>query len=224
MLLACAESFTEIDETQLPTLVEIRTRNIPESAREILASLACPIGDIDYVRMDHYIADPTGLRKAGGGPSFDDIPKEARRALKLGKNQIMRIDSVGVGANPIKGVARVTVQERDYYIARPDIILGYKFLQLLLSYQQKPEEFNAADFGKLFRALEKVYNKGELIEITRQILTHYENAHKAWYFGLVGNQQNPRPYQNLISRRIETLLTTPQLPPEIRTMLESLKD
>jgi len=30
MLLACAESFTEIDETKIPALVEVRTREIPD--------------------------------------------------------------------------------------------------------------------------------------------------------------------------------------------------
>ena len=84
MLLSCAKSFTEMDGTQLPALVEVCTREIPESARTILASFARQIGDLDYVPMNHYkkAEDPTRLGKGGGGPSFDEVPEAGRKVLR----------------------------------------------------------------------------------------------------------------------------------------------
>jgi hypothetical protein len=222
MLLSCAKSFTEIDETQIPALVEVRTREIPESARKILASFARQIGDLDYVLMDHYKADPTRLKKGGGGPSFDEVPEAGRKVLRRGENQIM-VMCDPVEAYGIKRVAKVNVEGQDYYVARPDTILAYKVLHLLQSYEQKPEKFNA-DFGKLFSALKEMYNEEELIQITRQILAHYEEAMEALHIRLNENKEKPRPYEKLIPKFIERVLANQQLSPEIRTMLESLRE
>ncbi len=58
MLLSRAERFSEMDETQIPTLAETRTRKIPESARKTLAFFARQIGDLDYIPADHYKSSP----------------------------------------------------------------------------------------------------------------------------------------------------------------------
>ena len=228
MLLACAKSFTEMDGTQLPALVEVCTREIPESARTILASFARQIGDLDYVPMNHYkkAEDPTRLGKGGGGPSFDEVPEAGRKVLRREEGQVM-VMCDPVKAFGINRVAKVNVGGRDYYIARPDTILAYKVLHLLQNYEQKPEKFNA-DFGKLLSALKEMYNEEELIQITRQILTHYEETMEASHDRLVKlffeGEENQRPYEKKIPKSIERLLANQQLSPEIRAMLESLRE
>jgi len=221
MLLSCAKSFTEIDETQIPALVEVRTREIPESARKILASFARQIGDLDYVPMDHYKADPTRLKKGGGGPSFDEVPEAGRKVLKRGENQIM------VMCDPVetygaKRVAKVNVEGQNYYVARPDTILAYKVLHLLQSYEQKPEKFNA-DFGKLLSALKEMYSEEELGQITQQVLTDYEEAMEGLHIRLNEGKENPPAYEKKIPKFIERVLANQQLSPEIRATLENLR-
>ena len=221
MLLACAESFTEIDETQIPALVEVSTRKIPESARKILASFARQVGDLDYVPMDHYEADPKRLKKGGGGPSFDEVPEAGRKVSRRGKNQIMVMcDPVPRG---IIGVVKVNVRGRDYYIARPDTILAYKVLHLLESYETEQEKFNV-DFGKLFSALKEMYKQEELIQTTRQLFAHYEVKMEALNTRLNTVREKPEPYEKEIPKFIERVLANQELPSEIRTVLESLRE
>ena len=228
MILACATSFTKMDGTQLPALVEVCTRKIPESARTILASFARQIGDLDYVPMNHYkkAEDPTRLGKGGGGPSFDEVPEAGRKVLRRGENQI-KVMCDPLEAYGIKRVAKVNVGGRYYYIPTPDTILAYKVLHLLQNYEQKPEKFNA-DFGKLLSALKEMYSEEELIQITRQILTHYEETMEASHDRLVKlffeGEENQRPYEKKIPKSIERLLANQQLSPEIRAMLESLRE
>jgi hypothetical protein len=229
MLLACAKSFTEMDGTQLPALVEVCTREIPESARTILASFARQIGDLDYVPMNHYkkAEDPTRLGKGGGGPSFDEVPEAGRKVLRREERQIMVMcDPVKVFG--INRVAKVNVEGRDYYIPTPDTIFAYKVLHLLENYERKPEKFNA-DFGKLLSALKEMYNEEELMQITRQILAHYEESMKELHTRLMRSlqrldQDEPPPYEKRIPKSIERLLANQQLSPEIRAMLESLRE
>jgi Trp operon repressor len=228
MLFSCAKSFTKIDETQLPALVEVCTREIPESARTILASFARQIGDLDYVPMNHYkkAEDPTRLGKGGGGPSFGEVPEAGRKVLRRGENQI-KVMCDPVEAYGIRGVAKVNVGGRDYYIARPDTILAYKVLHLLQRYETEPEKFNT-DFEKLLSALKEMYNEEELIQITRQILTHYEEAMEASHYRLVKlffeGEENQRPYEKKIPNYIERVLANQQLSPDIQAMLESLRE
>ena len=226
MILACATSFTKMDGTQLPALVEVCTREIPESARTILASFARQIGDLDYARMNHYKPGPPRLTKGGGGPSFDEVPEAGRKVLRREERQIMVMcDPVKVFG--INRVAKVNVEGRDYYIPTPDTIFAYKVLHLLENYERKPEKFNA-DFGKLLSALKEMYNEEELIQITRQILTHYEEAMEESHDRLVKlffeGEENQRPYEKKIPKSIERLLANQQLSPEIRAMLESLRE
>ena len=227
MLLSCAKSFTEMDGTQLPALVEVCTREIPESARTILASFARQIGDLDYARMNHYKPGPPRLTKGGGGPSFDEVPEAGRKVLRREERQVMVMcDPVKVFG--INRVAKVNVEGRDYYIPTPDTIFAYKVLHLLENYERKPEKFNA-DFGKLLSALKEMYNEEELMQITRQILAHYEESMKELHTRLMRSlqrldQDEPPPYEKRIPKSIERLLANQQLSPEIRAMLESLRE
>jgi hypothetical protein len=166
------------------------------------------------------------LGKGGGGPSFDEVPEAGRKVLRREEGQVM-VMCDPVKAFGINRVAKVNVGGRDYYIARPDTILAYKVLHLLQNYEQKPEKFNA-DFGKLLSALKEMYNEEELIQITRQILTHYEEAMEESHDRLVKlffeGEENQRPYEKKIPKSIERLLANQQLSPEIRAMLESLRE
>ncbi len=222
MLLSRAERFIEMDEAQIPALVEARTREIPESARKILSSFARQIGDLDYVPMDHYKANPTRLKKGGGGPSFDEVPEAGRKVLKQGENQIkVMCDPVEVyGA---RRIAKVNVEGQDYYVARPDTILAYKVLHLLQSYEQKPEKFNT-DFGKLLGALREMYSEEELGQITQQVLTDYEDAMEGLHIRMNEGKENPPAYERRIPKFIERVLANQQVSPEIRATLEKLRE
>jgi hypothetical protein len=221
MILSRAEKFTEMDETQIPTLADARTREIPESARNLLTSFARQIGDLDYVPADHYKANPTRLKKGGGGPSFDEVPEEGRKVLKQDENQ-SKVMCDSVEAYGPKRVVRVNVEGQDYYIARPDTILAYKVLHLLQNYEQKPEKFNT-DFSKLLEALREMYSEEELMQITQQVLTDYEDAKEGSHIRWNQDKENPPPYERQIPKFIKRVLANPQLSPEIKTMLERLK-
>lgn len=221
MLLSRAERFTEMDEIQIPVLTDSRTREIPESARKILASFARQIDDLDYVPTDHYKANPTSLKKGGGGPSFNEVPEEGRRVLKRPEGQIKVMCDPVVTYGP-KRVVRINVEGQNYYVARPDTILAYKVLHLLHSYEQKPEKFNA-DFGKLIGALQEMYSDEELKQITQQVLTDYEDAMEGLYVRMNGGRENVPAYERKIPQSIERVLANSQLSPEIKTVLEGLK-
>lgn len=222
MLLSRAKRFSEMDETQIPALTESRTREIPESARKILASFACQIGDLDYVPIDHYKANPVRLKKGGGGPSFDEVPEAGRKVLKRGENQI-KVMCDPVEAYSARRIAKVNVEGGDYYVARPDTILAYKVLHLLQSYEQKPEKFNT-DFSKLLGALKEMYSEEELGQITQQVLTDYEDAMEGLHIRLNEDKENPPAYEKKIPKFIERVLDNQQVSPEIRATLENLRE
>jgi hypothetical protein len=221
MLLSRSEKFSEIIEDDVPTTAESNTRDIPESARNILASFARQIGDLDFVQTNHYKNNATRLRKGGGGPSFDEVPGEGSKVLRRGQNQIkLMCDPVeSYGSNKI---AKVTVEGRDYYIARPDTIIAYKVLHLLQSYEQKPEKFNT-DFGKLLGALKEVYSDEELEQVILQVLSDYENHMRASHERYNSESEKPTDYEMKIPKFIERILSNQQISPEIRAIIESLR-
>lgn len=238
MLLSRAEQFTEIDESQIPGLQEGQTRPIPESVRQILATFARPIGDLDYIPTDFYDGKKTHVQNSygkvsseeyqkmrgkflwkGGGPKFDELPDETKKCLKQGETQLcVMIDPVeSYGA---KRVAKITVAGKDYFIARPDTIFAYKILHLLQAYEQKPGKFNA-DFGKLLLAMQEMYTEKELLQITNQILADYENAMEASHRRFHENDES-KPYVPQIPTLVKRTLGNSQLSPEIKTILENL--
>ncbi|EKE07297.1 MAG: hypothetical protein ACD_18C00125G0001 [uncultured bacterium] len=241
MLLSCAEKFTEMDETRIPALRDVRTREIPESARKILASFARQIGDLDYVPTDHYKAKKIHVQnsfgkvsaeeysrlrtqyiwKGGSGPSFDEVPEKGRKILKRGDDQF-KVMCDPVEAYGPRRVVKVNIEGKDYYIARPDTILAYKVLHLLQSYEQKPEKFND-DFRKLLGALKEMYSDEELEQITQQVLTDYEDAMEVSHIRRNEGKENPPAYERKVPKFIERVLSNPQLSPEIKTILERLK-
>lgn len=241
-LLAHADGYTELDETEMPRLVDRRSVQISPKAREIFTSFARPIGDLDYVRTDNYKArldqanalyrsgeDNTAYRaarakiltKGGGGPSYEEIPPNGRKALKQAKGQVMvfcdPVESYGA-----KRVARITVEDQDYYIARPDTILAYKVLHILQGYEQKPERFNQ-DFPKLLEALLETYPTEDLLSITDTVLTDYEEAMRGLHDQWEKEKDTPAPYEPKLPGMIQTVLAHPELDPSIRSVLETLQ-
>lgn len=221
MLLSRAERFTAIEDNQIPAIVDEYTQDLPVSTRNILTSFARQIGDLDYVPMDHHKANPNRLKKGGGGPSFDEIPEEGRKALIQGENQI-KLMCDPVEAYGPKRVAHIQVDGREYLIARPDTIFAYKVLHLLQSYDKKPDKFNA-DFHKLFSALKEIYSEEELMQITQQVLEDYEDAMEGVHARIYEDKENPPLYEKKIPAFINNALINPQITPEIKTVLERLR-
>lgn len=239
MLLSRAEQFIEIDESQMPGVREGQSRAIPESARQILATFARPIGDLDYVPTDFYSGKKAHVQNSygkvsseeyqqmrtkflwkGGAPKFDEIPEEATKCLKRGETQLsIMVDPVeSYGA---RRVAKITVAGKEYFVARPDSIFAYKVLHLLQGYDQKPEKFNA-DFGKLLSAMKEMYSEDELLQITFQILTDYESAmeasHRRFYDG-----DEAKPYEHKIPVFAKRVLGNQSITPEIRGVIERVQ-
>lgn len=240
MLLSKAESFTEIDENQMDGLNETQTRTVPEKTQQILASFARPIGDLDYVPTDFYndkresvrnsykkVSDEEYQRlrsqylwKGGGGPSFEEIPEDAKKCFQLEKSQL-KIMCDPVESYGAKRAAKIKVGEKEYYIARPDTIFAYKVLHLIQGYGQKPEKFNE-DFGKLLLAMEEIYSEDELLQITNQILVDYENAMEALHHRLYEGDDT-KPYEPKIPAFIKNVLANPKIAPEIKDIVEKAK-
>jgi hypothetical protein len=220
MLLSCADSFSEIDETQIPALVESGTREIPKSARKIFASFARQIGDLDYVPADHYKYNPSRLKKGGGGPSFDEVPEDGLKVLKRRENQTKvmcdPVETYGAGR-----IAKVNIEGQDYYVARPDTIFAYKVLHLLQNYEENPGKFNS-DFGKLFFAMKEIYSEDELLQITTQILSDYDNdmeaSHQRFHKG-----DEAKPYERKILLYTNRVLENQNITSEIRTVIEKIQ-
>jgi len=241
MLLAQAGSFSEIDEKDINGFREVQTRNIPEKAQNILATFARPIGDLDFVTTDSYRKkqaavqasfkevgedEYTRLRslylwKGGGGPSFDEIPENAKKCLNHGENQLMLfcdpVESYGA-----KRIAKVNVEGKDYYIARPDSILAYKVLHLLQSYDHKPDKFNA-DFGKLLYAMKEIYTEEELLQTTRQVLSDYEKAMESCSRAFK-NDGGRESYEKHIPNFINKVLSNKKVATEIRGFIQAIGD
>ncbi len=240
MLLSMAEQFTEIDESELPGIKEGQTRTIPESAREILATFARPIGDLDYVPTDFYEGKRAHVRSLygkvsseeyqklcakflwkGGSIGFDEIPEEASKCLKREATQL-RIFVDPLECYGVKRVAKIVVAGKEYFIARPDAMFAYKVLHLLQAYEQKPEKFNA-DFSKLFSAMKEIYSEDELLQTVFQVLKDYENAmeasHRRWHEAL-GYE---KPYKSEIPAFCKKILGNPSITPEIRYVIEEIQ-
>ncbi len=239
MLISRAMQFTEIDESQMPGVIEGRTHEIPEAARHILATFARPIGDLDYVATDFYRAKREHVQNSygrvssedhqqmrarylwkGGGPKFQDIPEEAMKCLKRDETQSsLMVDPVeSYGA---ERVAKVVVSGKEYFIARPDTIFAYKVLHLLQGYEQKPEKFNA-DFGKLLSAMKEMYSEDELLHITIEILSDYENSAEASHHRFYKGAE-AKPYEHKVPAFAKRVLDNQGITPQIRGVVEKVQ-
>lgn len=221
MLLSESEKFTEMDESEIPHLIESETRRIPFNSRKVLASFARQIGDLDFVPVGDYKKNPKGIKKGGGGPSFAEIPEGGRKVLNQEQNQA-KLMCDPVPAYGTDKIAKINVAGKEYYIARPDSIFAYKVLHLLQNYDQKPEKFNN-DFGKILEVVKEIYSEKELDYVLRSVLSGYESAMEKSHNSFNEISDNPQPYVKNILRLIEKLLDDIRISPEIRSVVENLQ-
>ena len=69
--------------------------------------------------------------------------------------------------------------------------------------------------------MQEMYTEKELLQITNQILTDYENAMEASHRRFYKSDES-KPYVPQIPALVKRTLDNPQLSPEIRTILENL--
>lgn len=240
MLLSRAgDQLTEIYESQMQGVIECQTRVIPKSTRDILATFARPIGDLDYVPTDFYRDKKAHIKNLlgkvsseeyqqiraqylwkGGGPNFEEMPEESRICLKRsGTQSKIMVDPVE-SYGPSRA-AKIVVAGKEYFIARPDTIFAYKVLHLLEAYEQKPEKFNA-DFGILFSAMKEMYGEDELLQNTVQILSDYENANETSYRRSYKGDE-AKPYEHKIPAFAKRVLGNQGITPEIRGVIERVQ-
>lgn len=190
-LLSQVNTIEICEETDGSNINVVKSLTVPDETKKSLTEFARPIGDIDYIPTQHYrdlqkeVQDLFGkvtseeyqrgrsklLWKGGGGPSFDEIPTDAVSALKRGENSL-KVMCDPVETYGTKKFARINVNNQNYYVARPDVILGYKVLHMLQSYDLKSDKFNS-DFPKLLDALKGLYSEEDLVSVGKQIISEY---------------------------------------------------
>jgi hypothetical protein len=225
MLLSQADSIDLLDSSQLPDVSSRETRSLNGGLSAELADFTRPIGDFDYVEttaykeakkaIPSYSDDPEGysrerkrfLFKGGGGPSIDELPGLAKDVLAEAKsgNKVMCDPVLTYGKDQI---ARVRIQNRDYFISDPSQIFGYKVLHLMQSFGNKPDKFKR-DFTVLHDALSQLYSEEELIESAYAVLVGFEDLMK---------QYGPQA-----SKHMRQLDQNPDFNSTIRPFFEKLK-
>lgn len=226
MLLSQADSIDLLDSSQLPDISTRETRRLEEGLSEKLMNFTRPIGDFDYVEttaykdakkeIPSYSDDPEGYRrerkkflfKGGGGPSIDELPDLAKDVLaEVKPGHKVMCDPVSTYGED--QVARVKIQDREYFISDPNQIFGYKVLHLMQSFGQKPEKFKK-DFTVLHDALSELYTEEELIESA--------------YAVLVGFEDSMAKYGPQASKQMKKLDQNPEFNSTVRSFFEKLKD
>jgi|TARA_Y100000034_G_C6856685_1_gene389407 hypothetical protein len=193
MLLPQVDSIDLLDSSQLPDVSTRETRSLDGGLSAKIAEFTRPIGDLDFVRTEvynqalkeansHYPKDPqkyTELRgkimtKGGGGPSIDELPDLAKDVLTEAKSgHKVMCDPVSTYGED--QVARVRIQDREYFISDPGQIFGYKVLHLMQSFGNKPDKLKR-DFTVLHDALSQLYSEEELIESAYAVLVGFEDS------------------------------------------------
>jgi len=191
MLLSLADKIIQIDSNYFPGISEGRSITIPDQTIKKLFLFARLIGDLDYVPLDGYKNRQfyTGkidyrseeykkrrleLLFKGGCISLSDVPEAGRSCLKIKEGNInLFVDPVEVIG--VKKVVKIIIHDKEFYIASPDSLLGFKILHLLRSYERKSDQFNT-DIPILLDALSTVYSREELIQMTCEILLDFNNS------------------------------------------------
>lgn len=237
MLLAQADggTFQEVDEHTGMPLAESIT--MPRATQQTLQQFARPIGDLDFVETAAYALRKshlwnlykTGvlqgeahneerrkyLYKGGGGPRFDDLSEKSLFCLRREPGQLS-IMCDPVAPDGAHHVARISVDGRQYFIARPDTLLSFKVLHMLQSYHQKPESF-AKDFTYLYDALFQIYGEAALIASTREVLEAYDEKRRAF-------REKWKDTKGGMSSAdiMKEMLVKEEVPPSIKVFLEKL--
>lgn len=225
MLLSQADSIDLLDSSQLPAVSTRETRRLDDGLSSRLATFTRKIKDFDYVgtsaykdakrEIPSYSDDPKGysrerkkfLFKGGGGPSIDELPELAKDVLAEAKSgHKVMCDPVSTYGED--QVARVRIQDREYFISDPSQIFGYKVLHLMQSFGNKPDKFKR-DFAVLHDALSQLYSEEELIESAYHIL--------------VGFEDSMTQYGSQASKHMRELDKNPDFNSTIRPFFERLK-
>jgi len=129
---------------------------------------------VDYEEREKKYSDARKhfLWKGGGGPSIDELPDLAKDILAEAKSGY-RIMCDPLSTYSEDQVARVKINDRDYFIVAPKQMFVYKVLHLMQSFDNKPDKFKK-DFGILHDALSQLYSEDELIKAVHlEMLGYY---------------------------------------------------
>ena len=226
MLLSQADSVDLLNSRQLPNISARETKKLDDIVLSKLGVFTRKIGDFDYVETDvykeakgeipSYSDDPEGYRrerrkflfKGGGGPSIDELPELARKVLEIpdGMTKVM-CDPVSTYSED--QVARVRIQDQEYFISDPSQIFGYKVLHLMQSFCKKPNKFKK-DFTILHDALSQLYSEEELIESAYHVLIAFEDSK---------TQDGPQA-----SKYMKELIQNPHFDSTVKSFFERFKN
>jgi hypothetical protein len=219
ILLSQVNNFTELDSEKFPQIKESSNRTISPKAKSILTSFVRKIGDLDYIPLGYSKNTPKLLKISSKDTNFEGIPPEGQIGLIKSKDQIKLIcDPVEVyGSDEI---AKISINNQDFYINRPDNLYAYKLLNLLENYPFNPSKFNR-DFPILHQAFLEIYTRDELLKTTNKVLNEFE----------ADMERFSKRSHNLISSNIPPLLPTyikralnhPDCSTEIRQVLLELE-
>lgn len=197
MILLKGGKFEILDESRIPEIVPIDEKQVPPEAAKHLEGFVRKIGDLDFVGTKLYAEQKQAVQnsygkvpdeeysrgrkqflfKGGGGPQIAELSETAKKALKIGENQ------VGVMCDPLESVtpdrvARVKIGEREVYIPEPRMMLAYKTVHLGQTFENahKTDKF-VSDFNAMLKGMEAIYSRDELLRATYETMfAHAPNS------------------------------------------------
>jgi len=210
MLLSKAESAASMDESVSPKIREKLSAPMSERAKEIYTSLARPIGDLDFIATGHSknpAVDVAGL-------SYSEIPEQAQVAVKLQSGQKkMEMDQAMIYGED--SFVRITAEGKDYYVASPVSMVGYKALHAIEKFDVNPAKITA-DFKKLFDAAREMYSMDALVDSARKIFQNYEGR-----VSRVRAEGSGR-IEEIIRPKAEAIISSEDSPLELKQLLQEL--
>jgi hypothetical protein len=190
-LITKSDCITILDNRKLPAIVEVKKMKIPDESKYILSESVKHVGDVDIIASDIYLKRQhiilNSYRKIpmsdysmlcakyiiNGGRELmiGNMPKNIQNVLHIDPGQIMikcdQVENYGM-----MKVVKVTIDTGEYYVASPDMIFSYKLLQILQSFDHKPDILYR-DFKSIYAAMLCLYSDSELSQAASQVAIQY---------------------------------------------------
>ena len=192
MLLSQVNEFEVLDSSKIPEIRIIQRKEIKPEILDKLKLFARKIGDLDYVETfaykqlkseiadeyldnEKYIQEKSKFLPFGGeNLSLEDLPDSLRENLfESGKSKKITCDSAKEYDK--MEVAKITLENKDYFITNPLNFFGCKFLNILQKFPKKAESLKR-DFSILLPAFSELYSEQELINSTYNLIRNFQKA------------------------------------------------
>jgi PPM family protein phosphatase len=170
MLLLGARQFEPIHADDLGAAGG-KSVQLPAASQEQLNGFIRQIGDLDFVRLDHYTEGAVRLRKGGGGPAYADLSESAQNLFSPSEvgGAVMCDPLTSFGTHD---AVRINVDGRDVYVSSPLNTFSYKTVHMAESFFSKPSKM-MNDFKQLLDVLSTIYPERSLVQAAHDQLFNY---------------------------------------------------